>query len=421
MNDTAPGNRRRILVLSPWTRQRSLGKGAGVADDYRFCKRLTDSGFELHFLSPRSRAAPEFSFENHVSHTFPNFFDATRTWPTFLRRILWPLLFNVIVIPRALSIARRIRPHFVLGHSHYGSLASYLVREFFQVPSAVKLFGVMDLVHTEWPRRRYLLKNLEQIMALKIPQDAWIILDDGTRGDEAAIRHGVARERIHLLPNGINVEWASGSYNGEKVRQEFGIPAEAQVVLFLGRLVDWKRPETILRAAPSILHRARGRVIFLIVGDGPERKRCELLAGELGVAGDVVFAGAQLHERVPEIMAATDVLVATGGVSNMAIPTCEALVCGVAVAAFDTGNTGSVIKDGKTGRLVPDGDVDALAEAVADLLNNDETRRAISRRAREFACNNFTGWDERVDMEIELISSLIERRGTHRLGAKLVP
>ena len=49
-----------------------------------------------------------------------------------------------------------------------------------------------------------------------------------------------------------------------------------------------------------------------------------------------------------------------------------------------------------------------MAGAIADLLNNDETRRAIGRRAREFASRTFTGWDARVDMEIELITRMID-------------
>ncbi|MFQ5511706.1 MAG: glycosyltransferase family 4 protein, partial [Candidatus Krumholzibacteriia bacterium] len=381
MNTTAPGKRKhRILIISPWKRQRSMGKGAGVADDYRFCKRLTDLGYELHFLSPRSEVSPEFSFESHFSHTYPNFFDAMSRWPKVLRRVLWPALFNVIVTARALVLARRIRPHFVLGHSYYGSLPSYLVREFCAIPSAVKLFGVADLVHTEWPRWRYVAKNLEQIMALKIPQDAWIILDDGTRGDDAARRQGVPADKVHLLPNGINVEWANRPCDRGAARAEFGVPTGALVVSFLSRLVDSKRPQTIVRAAPAIQRLANVPVWFLVAGDGPERESCERLAGDLGVAGRVVFAGALPHERVPDLMAATDVLVATGLYSNMAIPTCEALVCGVPVVAFDTGNTGDVVREGETGRKVRDGDLEAQATAVAGLLNNEEARPSIGRR-----------------------------------------
>ena len=385
-----------------------MGKGAGVADDYRFSKRLTERGFELHFLSPRSSTPPEFSFENLFNHNYSNFFDATNKWPTVLRRILWPFLFNLIVTLRALLVARRIRPHMVLGHSHYSSLPSYVIGKFFQIPSAVKLFGVMDLVHTEWSRGKYLFKNIEQIAALKIPQDAWIILDDGTRGDVAAANQGVPRERIHFLPNGINVEWSRGTYDHDRLREELHIPDGACVVLYLARLVASKRPWLLIRAATAIKHRTERRVVFVIAGDGPEKAACEVLVRQLGLTDDVIFAGALPHDRIPELMAASDVFAAAGGQSNMAIPTCEAMVCGVPVIAFNVGNTSDVIKDGDTGRLVPDGDVDAMAGAIADLLNNDETRRAIGRRAREFASRTFTGWDARVDMEIELITRMID-------------
>jgi glycosyltransferase involved in cell wall biosynthesis len=105
-------------------------------------------------------------------------------------------------------------------------------------------------------------------------------------------------------------------------------------------------------------------------------------------------------------MAAASVFVATSAYSNRSIAVCEALVCGVPVVAFDSGETRAVVHDGQTGRLVQDGDVGALAEVVASLLAQDEVRTAMGSRARAFAREHFVDWRSRVGRESALVDRL---------------
>ncbi len=322
--------------------------------------------------------------------------------------MLWPALFNILVTARVLAIGRTIKPHFVLGHSHYGSFPSYMARELLRVPAGVKLFGVMDLVHSEWPRGKYYLKNLEQIAALKVPQDVWIILDDGTQGREAALRHGVPDEKIRFLPNGINVEWSDGEFDRRRVRDELGISWDAVVVLFLARLVESKRPEMLLNAIPDIKRSSKPNVLFLFVGDGPSRAGCEKLTRSLELGETVRFTGAVEHGRVAEIMSASDIFVSTSRLTNAAIPTCEAMVCGLPVVGFDVGDTKHLIADGETGFAVPDGDVEALSRAITKLVNDGAARDRMARESKSRAKEMLTSWDERTRMELEIIDALID-------------
>jgi glycosyltransferase involved in cell wall biosynthesis len=400
---------RRLLVVSPWESRWSLGSDAGVSDDYNFIKNLSEKGFELHFLVPKGKQPSDLPFDNFYTHYYPNFFGPTAKWPTGLRRILWPTLFNIIVSTRLLLLGRRIKPDFILGHSHYSALPSYIAKELLRVPSGVKLFGVMDLVHTEWSRSKYLYKNLEQILALKIPQDVWIILDDGTKGRDAALRQGVPEQKIRFLPNGIDLEWKDHTCDPGAVREEFGVQADTGIILFLARLVASKRLDMLVSAIPEIKKKTSKKFVCLVAGDGEERHLCEQLARQLGVAEDVRFLGALPHARVPDIMSISDVFASTSRLTNMAIPTCEALVCGLPVVAFDVGDTREVIHSGDTGYVVPDGNTEELAAAIARLLENAEERRTMARKARQFAQEHFTGWNERNSMEIDIINDAIAR------------
>jgi glycosyltransferase involved in cell wall biosynthesis len=308
--------------------------------------------------------------------------------------------------PRALRLARKLEPDFILGHSHYTAALTRRCRTLLGIPAGVKLFGVMDLVHTEWSRLRYLFKNFEQIVALRNQQDVWIVLDDGTRGDELLRARGIPADRIRFLPNGLDLEWQTLDIDRSSARDRLALDPDAEVVLFLARLVPSKRPGDVVRAAARICEK-RPHAVFLFAGDGEERAACERRASELGVADHVRFAGSVAHESVPELMAAADVFVTTSSLTNMALPTCEALICGVPVVAYDTGDTERVVRNGETGTMVSDGDVDALAEAVSALLADPETRARMSGRARELARELFTSWEDRVAMELDIIEGLI--------------
>lgn len=401
--------RARLLVVSPWENVWSLGGDAkaGVSDDDRFIEGFTRAGYELHFLRPRSSQAQD---DPRVrTHLYPNFFRATRSLPTWLRRPLWPLLFQAVATPRAVRLARELRPDVVVGHSHYTTRTTRRCRQALGIPGVVKLFGVMDLVHTEWPRVRYVFKNFEQLAALKYEQDAWIVLDDGTRGGDILRACGIPAAKIHFLPNGLDVEWADAHVDRAEARARFGLPHDGRVVLFLSRLVASKRPLDFVRAAARVLP-GRDGVAFVVAGDGPERAACERAAGDAAIGERVRFLGTIPHDDVPRVLAASDLFISTSTITNRALPTCEAMLCGVPVVVYDTGDTRTVVRDGDTGAVAADGDVDALAAAITRLLDDDDARARLSANARRVARATFTSWEKRIEMEMKIIDGVIGER-----------
>ena len=397
--------RARILVVSPWETVWSLGRdhdvAAGVSDDDRFIDGFTRAGYQLHFLRPRStKRDPRVT-----THFYPNFFRLTRWLPTPFKRPLWPLLFHVLVAPRALSLAKTLRADLVLGHSHYSTFATWLCAKRLGVRSAVKLFGVMDLVHTEWSPLKYWFKNVEQLLALEFPQDAWIVLDDGTRGDRILRGRGIPWERIHFLPNGLNLEWMDLKFERAVARANFQLPPDGPVVLFLARLVESKRPLDVIRAAAGMEAPAR----FVFAGDGDQRHACEQAARDLGLAEQTHFLGTVAHDDVPTLMAAADVFVSTSTLTNRALPTCEAMMCGVPVIVYNTGDTTTVVRDEETGLVVKNGDVDALAAAMDRLLGDGQRRVRLAEAGRRLAREKFVSWERRIREEMTIVDELTAR------------
>jgi glycosyltransferase involved in cell wall biosynthesis len=407
-----PGEAHTLLVITPWKRRWEMGGGAGLADDFHFIHGLTASGWRVHYVSPGDDAPPDVTADGYAVHGFYNIFASTERWPVWLRRVLWPATFTLLATARALRVARLIKPDAVLGQTHLPSLAVFLVSMVRGVPSAMKLYGVEDLSAPVESRARHLRRNAEIIAALRVPHDLWLVLDDGTRGDAALRKHGVFSERIRLLPNGVDLSWGSRGGDGPAFRRALSIADDACVLLWLARMVDWKRAGDAMRAFARVHKRTQSPVVLVIGGDGPERARIESLAHELGIADSVRFAGAIPHARVPDAMAAAALFLATSTRSNKSIATCEAMLCGVPVVAYDVGGTGDVVRDGETGRLVADGDVDALAEAVTALVADAGTRETLAVGARAFARARFTSWERRVEMERELLERLLaQQRG----------
>ena len=416
LNDRGAEARPRILIISPWETVWSLGTEsdvkAGVSDDDRFIDGFIRAGYELHFLRPRG----PHTDPRVVTHTYPNFFRATRHFPTAARRALWPALFNLHVVARTVSLARSLSPVVVMGHSHYATFATWWCKRVTGIPGMIKLFGVMDLVHTGWSAARYHAKNFEQLVALKYPQDAWIVLDDGTRGGDILRARGIPADRVHFLPNGLDLEWMDRKIDRASARSRFAIPLGAKVVLFLARLVDSKRPLDAI-AAFALSARADARACLVIAGDGPLRGVSERAARDAGIAERVHFAGIVPHDDVPVLMSACDVFVSTSTLTNRALPTCEAMLCGVPVIVYDTGDTAKVVRHDDSGWLVPDGDVGALAAAMTRLLEDGALSARLSQGARAVARVSFTSWEARIAMELAVVEAVAQNKtGDRRSG-----
>jgi len=403
-----PTQQKKLLIISIWESRWSLGQGAGVSDDVHFIEGFTGQGWDLHFLAPEGAEESNAQFKGVTTHTYPNFFRRTMHRSNAFKRLYWPFEFDRVVTPRALEVARTIRPDLILGHTHYTARTAHRCRRKLDIPSAVKLFGIMHLVRTDWPKRKYWFKNWEQLRALRYAQDAWIVLDDGTRGDEILASRGIPPEKIHFLPNGLNVEWRELKFDRSEVRFRYGMKDDAVIVLFLARMVASKRPQDVVRAVARVHKNTEGEIQFVFAGNGDEREACEALARQLGVDHIVSFLGAVPHADVPAVMSAADLFVTTSDITNMAIPTCEALICGVPVVAYDVGATAKVVIPDETGVLVEDGKFNRLADAIAALINDAKKRRRLGQNARKFSRENFTGWDDRIRMEMAIFERLIE-------------
>ncbi len=204
-----------------------------------------------------------------------------------------------------------------------------------------------------------------------------IAVSESTKQD--LVRRGLAASRIEVVPNGVTLAelWPA--------RERYPEPT----AVFLGRLQRYKGVDLVLRAVAAL--RARGSGLRLIVaGRGRDRKRLESVARQLGIADSVRFAGFVGAPEKRELLSRSWVHVLTSPKEGWGISSIEASACGTATVASNSPGLRDTVRHGETGILVPHGEIDALAGAIAETLD-PERRDAMGRAARRMA-EQYT-WD----------------------------
>jgi glycosyltransferase involved in cell wall biosynthesis len=151
------------------------------------------------------------------------------------------------------------------------------------------------------------------------------------------------------------------------------VPADSQVVLYLGRLIEVKGIDYLLRAFPAVVRR-RDRAVLLIVGDGPEEARLKALAEALGLK-NVRFLGSvqDVRQRAFLYRRAGAVVVPSINTGHRSDPgplvTLEALSAGTAVVISDAVGNCHHVRSGVSGYVVPQKDPAELANAICRCLS----------------------------------------------------
>lgn len=315
----------------------------------------------------------------------------------FLKRDVNPL-FDTLVLLQLFFLIRRERPDILHTHT---SKAGFLGR------LAGRVAGAKVIVHTPHGHILYgyygriltrLFLYLERLSSYL--SERVITLTD--REAQEYVKWGVTRmEKLITIPCGIELERFSSLTEGNKIKRELGIPGDAPLVGWIGRLEPVKGCGSFLRACASIKKEVPG-VRFLIVGDGSMMSDMKVLTEELSLKGDVIFAG--FREDVPEIISSIDLLVHTPLNEGLGRVLLEAMVCGKPIVATRVGGVPEVVEDGVNGLLVPSEDVEAIASASIRILKDNTLGRRLGeagkRKASEF------GMDRMVEANYRLYKTL---------------
>lgn len=207
-------------------------------------------------------------------------------------------------------------------------------------------------------------------------------------------QNGIPEQKIFPVPYAVDNAFfqagaAAAGRHSPDLRRELGLDRDAPVILYVARLLDLKRPDTLLEAYAKIAGGAEAEQPYLVfVGDGPMRAALTAEAARLGL-NRVRFAGFEGQTRLAAYYAMADVFVLPSEWEPWGLVVNEAMSCGLPVIVSDrVGCRADLVRDGETGLVVPTGDADALAAALRRLLDGG-TAAAMGAAGRAL----IDGWD----------------------------
>lgn len=286
------------------------------------------------------------------------------------------------VIWRLASYLRRARPAVVISSQQHTNVAALLARLLARsaVPIAITQHNALSGLLSQSARRsvRWLLPTLIRLLFRRAQR---IIAVSAGVADDLAEVAGLDRKRIEVIYNPVITpdvaEWMAAPSGHPWLDLK-----DRPVVLTAGNLIPIKDIPCLIRAFARVRENRPSRLIVL--GEGQERPALERLARELGVAQDIDFHG--FVDNPLAFMKRANVFALSSQVEGLSNVLVEALACGCPVVATDCPfGPDEILEGGRYGRLVPIGDVQALAAGILSALDEPGDRERLRRRAMDFS------------------------------------
>jgi glycosyltransferase involved in cell wall biosynthesis len=192
--------------------------------------------------------------------------------------------------------------------------------------------------------------------------------------------------KVHVVRCGIELE--------RYPLQEEPPPGPA-TILTVASLQEYKGVDRLIRACAVLAARSLPEWRCRIVGGGVLRRELERLVEELGLGGRVELCGPKPQDEVARLLQESHLFVLPsvvahdGQMDGLPVALMEALAVGLPVVASDLSGVPELVRPGETGTLVPPGDAEALADALAGVLLDPEPARRLGRAGRRLVEEQF--------------------------------
>jgi glycosyltransferase involved in cell wall biosynthesis len=339
---------------------------------------------------------------------------------TMSRSISWHK--DLTTLWQLIRILRREKPDVIHTHTAKAGTLGRLAAIATGVPVRVHTFHGHVFRGYFSPLVTRIFLCIERLLARHT--DCIIAVSDSQKQELSQVYQIAPAEKISVVPLGFDlgpflvVDGRVGTF-----RNSLGCSTDTFLVGWVGRLTAIKDPDLFLHCARHLDGRAR-EIRFALIGDGELRKHCEEQIATAALGHRVTLAGWQQH--LDRIYADVDLVVLTSINEGTPVALLEAMASGKAFVSTDVGGVRdlmvgpSINQRGfevfENGILVPrDGKV--LAHAVAYLMDNPETRRAMGQAGRNFVKARFSSQRLADDLE-SLYLSLARSRENLPLGAE---
>jgi phosphatidyl-myo-inositol dimannoside synthase len=283
------------------------------------------------------------------------------------------------------------------------SYISLLMAKLYKIPFVIFTYGTEINTKTNNKRniiRRFLLNNSDKVFTIS------------NFSKKLLISAGIPESKLLIVKPGINLDNIKLSYKGNNpIVKKFNLEGSF-VILTIGRLIERKGHDMVIKAIPRILKEI-SNIVYLIVGDGNYRDNLTNLVKKLDINSRVILVGNIEEEEKYNYYNACDLFVMpcreleNGNIEGFGIVFCEASAYRKAVVAGNSGGVPDAVENKMTGILVNPLDVKEIADTIMFLLKNPQYRKKLGREGHN-RVNRELNWAKIVKkMEENLFKSLI--------------
>ena len=322
-----------------------------------------------------------------------------------------PGMFAKSSLKQGISVAKGVREIVIRERptiAHIGTIddgyLGLLLRRFLNLPFILCAHGNELLGNdTSWDKPNLAIRNAECVIAVS-KFTAALVVD-----------RGVDVNRIRVIYPGCDTEhFRPLSPNADLKDKILRGRSSNSIILTIGNLVERKGHDLVIRAMPELLKTVPD-VTYLIVGDGPYRKRLEELTYEAAVADHVIFLGRVPSNQLPEFLAICDVFampsrprLECSDVEGFGLVFLEANACGKPTIGGRSGGVAEAVLHDETGVLVDPTDFNDLGQQLSRLLLDKALARELGQRGRQRVQEHFT-WSRVGQQTREVIHSIRAR------------
>jgi glycosyltransferase involved in cell wall biosynthesis len=361
---------------------------------------LREAGCEVVVVQPRSTENAAFGADGKAS--------------TALRRLLpkpvselMELAYNWFAYRQLRRAYVEERPDVLYERHNLYLLAGKWLKRRFQIPYLLEVNAPLALERSG--NGGLGMPVLARRLEVSVWKSADVLLPVTGVLAELLAASGVSRDRIRVLPNGINLAAFDDAPSAPAAKKLLGL--EGKLVLgFAGFVRPWHGLGQVVEfVAESKNH---PELVLLVVGDGPARTELVAQAARCGVADQVRFTGIVERSRIVAMLAAFDIALQPAATSYASpLKLFEYLASGRAIVAPRQANITEVLEDGKNALLFDPQDPGALRRTLRRLVNSAALREQLGQAARATVASRQCTWKRNAEAVVQAAQKLLTEQG----------
>ncbi|HRZ74172.1 MAG TPA: N-acetyl-alpha-D-glucosaminyl L-malate synthase BshA [Flavobacterium sp.] len=326
--------------------------------------KLAHRGHEIHFITYRQPVRLALLNPNVHYHEVN-----VPEYPLFHYQPYELALSSKLVDMVKLHKIELMHVHYAIPHAYAGYMAKQMLKdEGIYIPMVTTLHGTDITLVGNHP-------FYKPAVSFSINKSDVVTSVSQSLKDETYKLFNITKE-IEVIPNFIELEKTKLEEGAPCYRSLMATDSE-KIITHISNFRKVKRIPDIIKIFHKIQQQIPSKL--MMVGDGPEKEKAELLCEELGIANKVIFFGNS--NEIDKILCFSDLFLLPSETESFGLAALEAMACSVPVISSNTGGLPEVNVDGFSGYLSNVGDIDSMAENAVRILENETNLASFKKNA----------------------------------------